>query len=242
MKVIDAFWEKRNLEVDTIEVSIEVNDSKEEVREALSQIKAEYIVIKVPSTRADLMFLLNSMGYTFIEGSIHLTHNLKRMELLGIQKRLVDQVSYEEMNGEDIQQLYSEIRKGIFTTDRIYLDQHFTKEQAYNRYINWINDEIVKGTEVYKLQYKGEAFGFFTFKDIGNDVFYPFLAGVYMDYRNTGLGIAFNYKPLCEAVNRKGKLISTYISTNNINAIRMHSIMGYQFDEVSYVCIKHLKY
>ena len=239
MKVIDAFWEKRNLGVTTVEVSITVNDSIDYIKETLGTINAEYIVIKVPSTRSDIMFLLSSMGYTFVEGSIHLTHNLKEMELSGIQKRIVDQVSYKLMNDDDIQKLYMEIKKGIFTTDRIFIDEYFTKEQAYNRYINWINDEITRGTEAFKLIYRGATFGFFTFKDLGNDTYYPFLAGVYADYRNTGLGISFNYKPLCEAVNRKAKLVSTYISSSNINALRMHSVMGYQFDEVNYVYVKH---
>lgn len=239
MKIIDAVWEKRNLGVNTLEIVIERDDTIDEIKKKLDTIHEEYMVIKVPAERTDVMLLLPQFGFSFIECTIKVTHNLKNLNLTGIQKRLVDAVSYELMNEDDIEQLFDEIKKGLFYTDRIYLDPYFTKEQAANRYIGWIKDEISRGTDLYKYIYKDKTFGFFTFKDLGNDEYYPFLAGVYSDHINTGLGFAFNYKPLMEAIRRNGKLISTYISTNNLNTIRMHNVMGFSFDEVSYVYIKH---
>ena len=239
MRVIDAFWEKRNLGVETVEINIDINDKIEDIKKAIEEVKAEYVVVKVPAGYIDAMFLLNDMGYKNMETIIHATHNLKNIELEGIQKRINDSVSYEPMNDDDIEELFQEIKKGLFTTDRIYLDPYFTKEQASNRYIGWIKDELSRGTEAFKLIYKDKSIGFFMFKETEKDVYYPFLAGVYEDYRSTGLGFTFNYKPICEAIKRNGKMISTFISSNNNNTVRMHSIFGFQFNKMDYVYIKH---
>ncbi|NME82785.1 hypothetical protein [Clostridium sp. SM-530-WT-3G] len=241
MKIIDAFWEKRNIGVDTIEIIIEEKDTIDDIEETLRKIDSQYIVVKVPAGKIDAMFLLNKLGYNFIECIIRVTHDLENIELKGIPKRLSDNVSYSLMNEKDYSVLFDEINKGMFTTDRIYLDPSFTIEQASKRYIGWIKDELSKGAEAFKLVYKEKHVGFFMLKEIEKDTYYPFLAGIYNDYRNTGLGYIFNYKPLCEVVKKGGKMVSTYISTNNSNTVRMHSILGFQFNETNYVYIYHNK-
>ena len=47
-----------------------------------------------------------------------------------------------------------ELRSGLFDTDRVYLDPYFTKEQASNRYVNWIKDEMSRTTELFIIKYK----------------------------------------------------------------------------------------
>ena len=65
------------------------------------------------------------------------------------------------------------------------------------------------------------------------------LAGMYESHRNSGLGFNIVYKSMCEVAARGGKLVSTYISTNNDRAIRLHVNMDFRFEEVTYVFIKH---
>jgi ribosomal protein S18 acetylase RimI-like enzyme len=124
-------------------------------------------------------------------------------------------------------------------TDRISLDPHFTKEQAASRYIGWIQDEVARGADLYKLIYKNQSIGYFTMKDLGNGVYYPFLAGIYQGHGNSGLGFNIAYQAMREIAARGGKSVSTYISTNNDRAIRLHVNMGFRFEEVTYVYIKH---
>ena len=138
MKVIDAIWEKRNLGVDCREIKIEKDDTIEEIKRELPQNESQYTVVKVPSGKFDVMFLLQEMGYTYVESSINLTHDLKDIKLNPIQQRIMDSLSYSMMGKEDIEELFCEIKKGVFSTDRIYIDPHFNHEQATNRYINWI--------------------------------------------------------------------------------------------------------
>lgn len=241
MKIVDAVWEKRNLGVETAEIVIEQNDSLEAVKNILNTMQAEYMVLKIPAGRTEVMFAAEEEKFHFVEGIIHVTHNLKNITLSAIQRRIDTAVSYEKMTEKDLKELYTEIKKDLFDTDRISIDPAFTKGQAANRYIGWISDELARNCDIYKLVYKNETVGFFTFKETEQGVFYPFLAGMYKKYQTSPLGAVYNYKPILEAQKRQGRMISTYVSTNNHNALRAHVMYGFQFCEISYVYIKHNK-
>lgn len=240
MKIINAAWEKRNLGVTTQEIQVEQNDSLEDFKSAILSLDSQYNVVKIPAGKVEMMFYLQEQGFKFIEGFVHLTHSLHDIDLNPIQKRLDDTVSYEIMNQNDVAQLFSEIKNGLFYTDRIFLDSYFKNEQAQQRYINWISDELERGTELYKLVYKNESIGFFTFKQIADGIYYPFLAGVYKKWQSTGLGAVFCYKPIVEAKRRNAKQISTYVSTNNANTLRVHSSLGFATESISYVFVRHV--
>lgn len=239
MRIIDAVWEKRNIGCNTKEVLIEQNDSEDEIREVLSHLDAEYVVVKIPVGEVKSMFAVEKIGFRFVETIIGATHDLKALELSGLSKRIDESVQYKLMNQDDLEQLFLEIENGLFETDRISLDPYFTKEQSANRYIGWIKDELLKSSEIFKLIYKNESIGFFTFKEIEPDVYYPFLAGMYKNYQNNALSTVFNYKPLLEAKKRGAKMVSTYISSNNPKVVRLHIVNGYQFGRMEYVYVKH---
>lgn len=239
MNIVDAVWERRNLGVSCVEVAIETSDTAAEVKNGLARLATQYLVVKVPAGRSDVMFCLSEMGCSFIEANIHITRKIAHLELSGIQKRLAAGVSYAPMQESDMQVLWDELRNGMHDTDRIYLDSYFTKEQAANRYIGWIQDEVARGSDVYKLIYKDQSIGYFTMKSLGDGVYYPFLAGMYQSHRNSGLGFNIIYKPMCEIGARGGTSVSTHISTNNGRAVRLHVSMGFRFDEITYVYIKH---
>lgn len=239
LKIINAVWEKRNLGVDCHEIKIEINDTIDYIKNELPKNEAQYTVVKVPSNRCDLNFLLQELGYKYIESSIHLTHDLKNINLNPIQQRILNSIGYETMDKFDIDKLFCEIEKGIFKTDRIYVDPYFTHEQAANRYVNWISDELDKGCEIFKLTYKNDSIGFFTFKNIGNSTCYPFLSGMYKDYLKSGLGVSTVEKPLKEAINMNYKNLNTYISSNNVSTFSAHVSLGFLFKSIEHVYVNH---
>ena len=239
MKVIDAFWEKRNLGVDTVEFIVEKNDSREEVSRIIRASEKDYNTVKLPGERSDLNSLMNELGYTYIETSFHLTHNLRVPVMNPIQKRMTDCVSYAKMDNDDIDYLFAEIAKGMFTTDRIALNPRFGIETANKRYINWIKDELQRGTELFKLVYKNDATGFFTFKETEKGVYYPFLAGMYEKYSKSGLGINIVLKPLIEAGERSGRMCSTYVVSNNLNSLTANLEVGYKIQGVNNIFYKN---
>jgi len=241
MKIVDAFWEKRNLGVSCKEIEIENCDTAEVVAEKLSGMEAEYTVVKTPIARTDIMELLNENGFNFIECMFHATHNLKMPEISSVQKRMAEAVDYRLMKEDETEELFSEIRKGMFVTDRIFLDSHFTDSQAAERYVNWIKDEIARGTELYLLTHKEKHVGFFIFKEISDEEFNPFLAGIYSNKSLPGIGIAIQYNVIKEAQKRNGKLLHAYFSTNNAPVMNAHLLFNYEIKAVNYVYVKHSK-
>ena len=240
LKIVDAFWEKRNLGVCCHEIEIELGDEADFLKKELPLNEAAYTVVKVPSNKFDVMFLLQELGYTYIESSINLVHDLKEIRLNPLQQRIMDSVSYSTMTDKDIDHVFREIRKGIFTTDRIYIDPYFSHEKAANRYVNWIGDELERGCKNFKLTYKNDSVGFFTFKDMGNGVCYPFLAGMYEKYLNSGLGICTIEKPLKHAIKMNYKKYSTFISSNNTSTFSAHVALNFSFRKIYHVYIKHI--
>lgn len=237
MKIIDAVWEKRNLGMDTVEFELSGEESLDQIKEALKKNEKQYNVVKVPYYSYDTFKLLSEFGYVYSENLFHLTHNL-RLNLSPIQKRISDSITYSLMDESDIAQLNSEINKQMFSTDRIALNPSFGIKTSNIRYMNWISDEIQKGTDIYKMIYKDQSVGFFGYKKVAEDVYFPFLAGMYKDYISSGLGIGIVTKPIEESQRRKAKMNSTYVSSNNSNTLTLHISLGFQIKDVNCVFSK----
>lgn len=238
MKVINATWEKRNLGVDTMEFELDGSETAEEIRAALAENEKEYNVVKVPAGNAHVNFIMTELGYTYIESLVRLVHDLKSIPMLPLVQRINSSVSYEPMNDSDLDELFSEISKGMFRTDRIAVDPHFSVDISNRRYINWIKDEISRGTEIFKTVYKNDTIAFFTYKKLEQDIYYPFLAGMYMKYISSGLGICGITKPVEESIRRNAKQNLTYVSTNNNSALTANLTCGYQVDSIINVFVK----
>jgi len=240
MKIVDADWERRNLGVTCTEVTVDEHDTLESVTEVLSALGSNYQVVKVPVGYYDLMTTVQGAGFSFIEGSINVVHHLKGPEPVGIMKRLNDSIAYVEMDKADVERLYAEIDKGIFTTDRIYLDKAFNSAQAAQRYVYWLQDEVARGGQLFKLVCKGDAVGFFVFKETSGGGCYPFLSGLYAAQATPGLGNVLLHKIVMEAERRGLKYISSYISTNNLSMVKVHITEGFVFNAIHYVYVKHV--
>ena len=110
----------------------------------------EYSVLKIPSYRTDLLPIVQKKGYTYVEDMIYTVNYLNDITRSASQERLYNAISVEPMNERDFEILYNEINKGVFDSDRIYIDSFFTHEMARKRYINWILDELKAGTEFFQ--------------------------------------------------------------------------------------------
>lgn len=242
MKIVEAFWEKRNLGVECKEIIIDSNDAVSVIDgfEELTNA-TQYVVVKVPLNRFDICSLMTKLGFVFIEGSINFELFLKQAQLTPLQQRLNNSVTYAEMEHDDLNELYAEIQGGLFGTDRILLDPHFTPQMAAKRYINWIADELKRKTQAYKIIYKKDSIGFFTFKESAKGVYYPFLAGLYKSHSSSGLGFITLRKPIDEALKRGGDWISTFVSTNNLPVVRAHTQQGFSIKQIHYIFVKHNK-
>ena len=232
MKIVNAVWEKRNLGVSCNEITIEIADTINNLNESIITLESEYTVIKVPSDMYEISTNLQEKGYIFVETVINCFNSAKLPELNSIQKRIVDSISYSEMNDNDLKGLWREVENNMFETDRISMDSHFEAEQASKRYIGWIKDELMSGSKIYKLIFKENIVGFFILKENENNIFTAVLGGIYKDYKAFGFGFCMNYFEIVECIEQNGKKVLNTFSTNNRGATSMHFLMNYSINNI----------
>jgi hypothetical protein len=238
VRFVEAWWEHRNLGVVTYEGEVESTDAPEVVREALTELPDGYHVIKVSVGQVALMRVLEEAGFSFTECSVQVAHDLRLAEPIGLFKRLVDATSIVRLDCAGICVVEEEIRKGMFATDRVVLDPRFSLQQAANRYVNWLRDEIERGAHVRELWASGRRAGFFVLR-IGDDgVAHSVLSGLYDAARTPGLGSVLLYRILTEAAALTASRLSSYISTNNPAVIKTHIGQGFSIVDLKYVYVR----
>lgn len=237
MNIIDAEWEKKNLGVTSKEMIIDMKDSTDDVRKALSSINDQYIVVKIPASKFDVMNLVQDMGYRFVEELISVEHDLHEVKRNRILQRLYDSLDYRQMNEDDIEVLYSEIDKGMFASDRISNDPHFSPEISARRYKNWVASMLINGAIPYVMSYKGEPAGFIILTSKDRIVYHSVLGGGYEKFRKTGLGMVQKEQEIVKLLG--GKLVTTNVSSNNVNQCKALLANGYTVSNICHVFVKH---
>ena len=240
MQYIDTFWEKRNLGVDSCEVRFSPDDTWDDYKAFENKIDNNgYAVVKLPSGRADLMALIQEKGFTFAETAISLKLKKRAYTVPDRIKRLLAKCSCILMTSADIDVLYAEIDKGIFNTDRIYMDKRFPKGTSARRYKNWIGDLVEQGNIPYKIQYAGSTIGFIMVKRVSEDTWDGILAGAYSDYLNTGMGAIVQYMGPDTAFKEGAEFYLGHVSACNPAVLKILLSCGYQVTDIDYVFIRH---
>lgn len=245
MIITHAIWEKRNLGVDSNEIIIEKSDydNLELTKSMITGNTLEYTVVKVPAGMTEIMFVLEDMGFHFIECMIRLSHDLKSHEKCFPEslKKIAARCSFRKMDEIELVDLFIKIRAGIFNTDRIYLDPYFDENSAAERYIGWIQDAYKSGMGIYELSYNNKPMGFIQFSIDEYSEARGTLIGIYRDNVIPGAGGLIYYTFLREIVTLGAKKIKhSYVSCNNPKSLRVHFAMGYQYEDSHYVYIKHI--
>lgn len=240
MKVINAHWDSRNLGVRCAEVEFENDEQLSSLDELDEAVRGyDYIVAKVPSTTPWILPALQRAGFAFVECSVNFRHdlvNIGNTETLELQRRMTHRLV---VNDERREYLFGRISEGLFTTDRVYLDERFTHEQAAQRYVSWIKDELDRGAFLYEVLLDEKEVGFFAYKEIEPGVSYPFLIGLYPECRGRHLGPNLIAESLLLSRERGCRLSSTVVSSNNIAVIKCHELVGSYIHQIQYVFVKH---
>lgn len=243
MKIVDCFWEKRNLGCNTVEIAIEPHDYYND-EFFLQFSNFDYVVVKVPLNKLDFNYGLSSLSYTMIELQMEMSIKLKDFNSDNKYLQLLSSdLDMQEINSkDDLNDLLCRINPGMFSTDRISLDPHFGPVIGCQRYINWIKDEFEKeSASIIKLIYKGQDVGFSMFKT--GDVVRGLLGGIYLDQQNIGLGLLTPcHLPLYfKRKNMQVKKIVGNISSNNKPVWDLYEMFGYKVLSSRYIFVKHNK-
>ena len=126
MKIIDAVWEKENLGVETKEIVIEKGDAKSAVLKSLSEIFAQYLVVKVPSDFEPISYELFNLGFVFIETMNRLGNNMQLKPISEQKQKIVQETDCVEMSDTDFEYMSKKIMEDLmFRTDGIARDPYF---------------------------------------------------------------------------------------------------------------------
>ena len=233
MKIIDAFWEQRNMGV------IEGSESLDEIRATLSGLQTEYIVVKAPVGRLDINSLLSGLGFSFMETMLQIEHSTEN--IVYHSQRLKDAVeSISFIPIKTIDRVCENIQKGMFTTDRVALDPFFTQKQAIDRYIGWINDEFSRGTHFFEYYHGDSVIGFICVRPADeNKISYAVFSGLYPTENRFSPGSAIMYKQLDVARSVGAEKLMTYISTNNTAVVHIDTQCGFIVKDTKYIFVKH---
>ena len=241
MKIIDAVWEKENLGVETKEIVIEKGDAKSAVLKSLSEIFAQYLVVKVPSDFEPISYELFNLGFVFIETMNRLGNNMQLKPISEQKQKIVQETDCVEMSGTDFEYMSKKIMEDLmFRTDRIARDPYFSLEQANRRYVNWLRSERERGAALLKFVYHGDDVGFNCCKYLGNGIYEDLLGGIYTEFAGRGLAVNFVYKLNEFVTKRNGKKIVTAVSSTNVRAISHHINNGDIVESSNYVFVKHM--
>jgi len=245
MIINHATWEKRNIGKECREIIIEPEDESDinQVRRSIKENIVEYTVVKVPTGLTNVMFLLQDMGFYFIEGQTQMSHDLKCHEVCITEeiREKVKHCSLLKMEESELPRLFCELRKEIFYTDRISIDPEFGKAISAERYINWVKDGIARGTGAFEFYYCNEPSGFVQFYIDEILKARTIVIGLYLNRSIAKGGYLLRYMHLCEAASQGALEAIDVASINNPKIIRVNLALGYKYEGTKYVFVKHIK-
>jgi len=243
MEVINAIWEKRNIEVDAYEIRLSCSDCLRpcdvfsELRK--DKYKKSYVTIKVPVNHIDLLHQLEDFGFRFMEMQFHVAKNL-------LHYKAPDKISSLKMDikQKEIAKTISEwkdvtnlIDEDMFHTDRIYVDPKLKFGTSCKRYKNWMMDLVGKPDYHLFLYYDDKTpigFGLVCFDNLNKKV-YVVLEGIFTKYQHMGYGSKMFDVALTSYAQKGFESLETCISSNNFPIIKIDLLFGYSIIDEVYV-------
>lgn len=244
MKTVHATWERENLGVNAYEIYLDDQDTLEQLRQTEQTLIAnggEYLVVKTPVNRGDLLFGLPPLGYSFVEtlfrvaverGAYRVPQSVARFDRgLSVVRRTA---------AAEQEAAFARIREGVFKSDRISMDPFFPPEKTATRYINWIRQLLAQGSMLFEVLLRDAPVGVFIIKRINEKTVDPVLMGLYREDLNRGLGTLLHKKTLDTCFEQEcDRITSTFVS-NNAKILRVYTNIGASITDVLYTYVKHV--
>lgn len=114
------------------------------------------------------------------------------------------------------------ICSNAFTHGRFHRDFHITKQQADQRYVNWLS-ELIDNDKVFSLLYQGEIAGFIATKN--NQLL---LHAVAENFRGQGLA-KYWWSSVCHDLFEHGfESVESSISASNLAVVNLYASLGFK--------------
>ena len=243
MKFVDCTWEIENIGKRTCEICYE---DKEVFNEELLKEKSnafDYVVVKVPMNNSNINIGLSKMGFAMIETQLNISKKYKDFNFDDrLVKLLYNHVSDCIVTAEDdLNRILMKMTPDMFSTDRIYLDPHFSHDCSCRRYANWMKSEFRENRAIIKIiMYDGIEIGFGMSRGKGG-ISYGLLGGIYEGVQAEGYGFLTACAGFITAHKSNNPFIKTYtsISSNNLPMLQIYNYLNFKIDSMMYVFVKH---
>ena len=246
MKFIDTNWENRNLGIESCEIHFDENDilmNRDEIIDFINsktQNKYKYIVFKSRIINSMILDILNSLGYTYVENQITLYLNKKDYYFSDSYKKYVDGKYGCRLASEDeFDYIISEIKKGVFRTDRIANDIAFGVDISNSRYANWAKDLCSDNNSVVYIVLKDDKPIGFEIGSFNGECYNMILSGIFTSYQKIGLGHYFQ-NVFLNTIFLNYDLLKTVVSINNIAILKLRQEANFKIEKINTVFIKHI--
>lgn len=250
MKIVDAAWEKRNLDCNVVEITLDnedlkrsLNYLKDEVHDCVASYKASYAVMKFDSKESFLLQLPALCGFSFMETQLMFQGELNSASKYAdtvLRKNNVFRVESESTE-DDFDFIAGEIRKGLFKTDRIALDPIFGENISNKRYANWLLDLKNDRNRLLSLVYMNKnPIGYELAKFDGDEIS-AIHGGLLLDYQKMPIGL-MEMASLVRAYEPKFKMHLVSVSSNNIPVVKGWQFFGYKIMSIHNVFVKHVDF
>lgn len=249
MKIVDAFWEKRNLDRKVLEVTLDKRDLRnpDGVMAALAddgRFSGAYVVVKLPTGNLSLLHRLEDAGFRFLETQFSVSRSIENYELPSGLKGMVEPCELREVpkTVEAWRKASDLITPEMFHTDRVALDPLFSLEDSCRRYRNWIMDLVDKpDSHLLLAHYPGleDPVGISLDRySEGDRVFHALLGGAFPGTGVKGAGISMQHSGFLFARQLGCTWWETVVCSNNAPIVRVDSEFGYVVDKMAYVLRK----
>ncbi len=202
----------------------------------MASLESSYQVFRLPPGRLAIFADLEQSGFRFAECALTVGAALSPGSVNEHESTRDSQIQAIEAN---IERVRSFINAGLFTTDRVSLDSHFSKDQAANRYVNWLMDIHGSGGQVFEVTMDEKVAGFFTLEVKENQRSHGALNGLYPDSQGHGLGRQLHQAILREVGEMGLPHYTSQVSANNLPGLRAVLSAGMSIEDMDYIFVRH---
>jgi hypothetical protein len=222
MKIIDAFWEERNLGLKVCEIIFDINEFLDVDKILELEKSYDYIVAKVPGDCVDMVQNLERHQFRYLENQQIVYVSTEELSIINEEwrKRFQNIYCKKVSCKTDLKFICDQIRKGLYIKGRISADPDIEPGISDLRIVNWLNDLAVKeNVLICKLVKDESIIGYFALEKIDGIHFNVVQAGIFRDYQNQGFSFLIPYYILRMAKENKIKGVFASISSNNIDML-----------------------
>lgn len=228
MRILETPWDTLVLDRPTATLILDFGENLTTVRKTLGNLEDTFVTVKSNQWSFALAQTLMDEGFFQVE-----TMHTLRYDVRNSRNGARTGVKVSVATRLETEAVVKEIENGRFATDRFSLNPAIETTAARLRYRNWMEAETNRGASVYLVTAKNKKIGFFCFRDKNCEPTVS-LSGTFAS--SPPMSGSMLHQGIIWLYDSKGyKQVYSHVSSNNLNALWVHSRIGYSVVDVQWV-------